>query len=150
MKTSLSLLTKRTVLRKTHKASDFTPSISSLYPDPGPRGAPHYSGVNEENPTEVQESGIEVVYCLWRTFFFLSIRHEHYAPEAAGGRVLGRPAPSCASNAITQEPSREAPEAHPLEDQLVKAPPRKREQVLGQMRAAALENDRERNTWQVC
>lgn len=34
-------------------------------------------------------------------------------------------------NVITQEPSRRAPEAHPLEDHLVKAPPRKQEQVLG-------------------
>lgn len=30
-------------------------------------------------------------------------------------------------NAITQEPSRRAPDAHPLEDHLVKAPPRKQE-----------------------
>lgn len=34
-------------------------------------------------------------------------------------------------NEITQEPSRRAPEAHLLEAHLVKAPPRKPEQVLG-------------------
>lgn len=84
---------KKDVLRKTRKASDVTPSISSLFPDPGPRGALHYRGVNEENSTEVQESGIEVVYCLWRIFFFF-FKHKTWTlcPRSSRRASLG---PTC-------------------------------------------------------